>query len=167
MLVLFESALIYIIGAIIKCSTAIKNPLGIITAYPQSVIKKAKEEDIIKNAISVKSPQYWSGKITSSLFSALIFAALSVFINKADSFVEGTIIAFIILFINSWADAFITGYLFFGHCKKIRIPGTEEMENEYKNISSYLKEGFINTLLGIPTALISGGFNTLIISFMK
>ena len=50
----------------------------------------------------------------------------------------------------------------FCHSKKLKIPGTEDMEKEYKDYFFHAKGAFIGTLLGVVIALASAGIIHLI-----
>ena len=51
----------------------------------------------------------------------------------------------------------------FCHSKKLRIPGTEDMEKKYKDYFFHAKGAFIGTLLGVVIALASAGIIKIIL----
>ncbi len=48
-------------------------------------------------------------------------------------------------------------YMYFCHSKKTRIPGTEDMDKEYRNPWHHIKGAGIGTIIGAVVALLSGG----------
>lgn len=53
-------------------------------------------------------------------------------------------------------DLIILDWGIFGHSKKLRIPGTEDMEKEYKDYLFHAKGAGIGIALGLVVALLSG-----------
>ncbi|KOY67482.1 hypothetical protein AN649_02810 [Clostridium sporogenes] len=45
----------------------------------------------------------------------------------------------------------------FCHSKKTRIPGTEDMDKEYRNPLHHVKGAVIGTVIGAVVALLAGG----------
>ena len=57
--------------------------------------------------------------------------------------------------IVNWWDAIVLDCLWFCHCKKVIIPGTEGMK-EYKDYLFHIKGSLKGMLYGIPASLLVG-----------
>lgn len=89
-------------------------------------------------------------------FLSLCFLLLLIFSGYRDfksTFFHG----FILFLVVNLFDLFVLDMGIFCHSKKLRIPGTEDMEKEYKDYFFHAKGAFIGTLLGVVIALASAG----------
>ena len=84
-----------------------------------------------------------------------IFAVILKQFNGADTFWKGVRDSYMIWLIIDWYDALVLDSIWFCHSKKVRIPGTEDME-EYKDYRFHIKQSCIGMLLGLPACLAVG-----------
>lgn len=59
-------------------------------------------------------------------------------------------------FVVNIYDVIVLDWGIFCHSKKLRIPGTEDMEKEYKNSWFHFKGAAIGVIWGMVDALLSG-----------
>ena len=85
----------------------------------------------------------------------VLFALIIKKVNKANTFLEGFTISYIIWLIIAWYDALIVDCLWFCHSKKVRIPGTEDMK-EYQDYGFHIRQSLIGSLIGLPACLAIG-----------
>ena len=84
-----------------------------------------------------------------------IFAVILKQFNGADTFWKGVRDSYMIWLIIDWYDALVLDCIWFCHSKKVRIPGTEDME-EYKDYRFHIRQSCIGMLLGLPACLAVG-----------
>ncbi len=84
-----------------------------------------------------------------------IFAVVLKQFNGADTFWKGFRDSYLIWLIIDWYDALVLDCIWFCHSKKVRIPGTEDME-EYKDYRFHIRQSCIGMLLGLPVCLAVG-----------
>ncbi len=97
--------------------------------------------------------------IAKLLMSILFIAILTILIYFAGArtFLTGAFFAYIIWFVVNWYDVIALDIGVFAHWKKVRLPGTEDMDKEYSsNAAKHIKDGFFGTVLGIPISCICG-----------
>ena len=97
--------------------------------------------------------------ITKSLVCILFIVVLSVLVWAAGArtFMTGVLYTYIIWIVVNWYDVFVLDMGVFAHWKKIRLPGTEDMDDEYcSNAGKHIKDGFIGMGIGVPAALVCG-----------
>jgi hypothetical protein len=63
---------------------------------------------------------------------------------------------FTIFLVVNLYDLIVLDWGIFCHSKKLKIPGTEDMEKEYKDYFFHVKGAFIGIILGLIVALSSG-----------
>lgn len=114
-------------------------------------------------------PEYRSSdkkeKVISIMFkktSACVLLSLvllfMVYLAGADGFVEGFWYCYTIWFIVNWFDVFVLDIGILANWKKCRLPGTEDMDEEYRsNNRKSIIDGFIGMAIGLIVALIVGG----------
>ena len=108
------------------------------------------------------------GLILAKLLMSILFTILltaMVCLAGARNFREGMTNAYLIWFVVNWYDVIALDMGIFAHWKKIRLPGTEDMDREYSsNAWKHIKDGVFGTLLGIPISCICGCLVSLVIS---
>ncbi|MGJ8770221.1 hypothetical protein [Clostridium botulinum] len=60
-------------------------------------------------------------------------------------------------FVVNIYDMIVLDICIFCHSKKTRIPGTEDMDKEYRSPWHHIKGAGIGTIIGAVVALLSGG----------
>ncbi len=100
------------------------------------------------------------GLIIAKLLVCLLFtAALSAmaYFAGARNFLIGAIYSYVIWTVVNIFDTVILDIGVFAHWKKVRLPGTEDMDKEYaSNWKKGIKDGFFGVLIGIPVACLCG-----------
>ena len=151
-----------IIGCILFGSfimiSVIKNQVAWINEYPESV--QQRYIDLHPEAV-IKEPEGMSVRvITKKLIACAIFLTLlvgMVYIAGARTFGQGALFCYIIWFVVNVFDTLVLDLGFMVHWKKCRLPGTEDMDEEYKQLNKKsLLDGVAGCIIGIPIALLAG-----------
>lgn len=104
--------------------------------------------------------------IIKKTVGCLILIALlvvMVYFAGAKDFLSGLIYSYIIWFVVNWFDVFVLDIGILAHWKKVRLPGTETMDKEYKaNNPKSIKDGFRGMIIGLVAAAVTGGIIALI-----
>ncbi|EPY2274980.1 hypothetical protein ACXAUS_003901 [Clostridium sporogenes] len=87
---------------------------------------------------------------------AIILAAVAYF-SRAKSFSQACLHVFTLFFVVNVYDMLVLDIGIFCHSKKTRIPGTEDMDKEYRNPLHHVKGAVIGTVIGAVVALLAGG----------
>ena len=74
--------------------------------------------------------------------------------------------SYLIWLIIDWYDALILDCLWFCHSKKVRIPGTEDME-EYRDYRFHIRQSCIGMALGLHACLAVGALTAIFGSVEK
>ena len=98
--------------------------------------------------------------IITKCIACLIFLAILsvlVYIAGARDFYTAVVYCYIIWFVVNLFDVIVLDIGIFAHWKKVRLPGTEDMDKEYaSNAGKSIKDGFVGMIIGIPIALLCG-----------
>ena len=164
--------MVFIIESIVLCVlftililSRMKKPLGaIIYSYPPAIVDRVIELGLIEDR-DKKTPSRI--KAIKKKWPAIIFFGIMIgifvhFFNGADTFAQGFLTGYGLWLVVDWYDAFVLDIGWFCHSKKVRIPGTENMEKDYKDYWFHIKGSFVGMVLGLPACVIAGVFCQLV-----
>lgn len=138
-MVLFVQCIVCcILFTIVILPAQYKNPINMIMSYPPQIIKRVEELPQYKGTIKQREKSHISKKVVGLIFFVIVLSALAYF-SGCRSFGETFIHVFILFFVVNIYDLVVLDWGVFCHSKKLRIPGTEDMEKEYKNYYFHVK----------------------------
>ena len=105
-----------------------EDPINMIMSYPPGIRKRVEELPQYKGTIKQREKAHFGKKIFGLLF-----------------------------FVVNIYDMIVLDWGIFCHSKKLRIPGTEDMDKEYKDYMFHAKGTCVGIVLGLMVALLSGG----------
>ena len=80
-----------------------------------------------------------------------------VYLASAKTFLQGTLYCYTIWIVVNAFETLVLDLGLMVHWKKCRLPGTEDMDEEYKLLNKKsLLDGVVGCLIGIPIALLTG-----------
>ncbi len=154
-LLLIEGTILSILFSLGIFIPLYKNPIGQIMSYPKEIRKRVEALPQYKDSIKMKEKTHLSIKIISIFVFALILCVIAYF-SGTHTFTQVVRYVFILFFFVNMYDLLIMDLLIFCHVKAFRIPGTEDMDKEYKNPVHHIKGAIIGTAIGLLVALLSG-----------
>lgn len=133
------------------------SPLTFISDYPPE-IQEAYYRTQKKEATKEKLNAIMLVKKGVALIAFLFLFAWMLHIAGAETFLQGLILAYIyVLALFAW-DTFFLDWVLFANIKKIRLPGTEQMDKEYHQKWFHVKVCFpmipVFALLGVLSSLV-------------
>ncbi len=156
MIIIIESVIGILLFTILIASITLKNPLASVGDYPPSIREKCIEMGLIEKRKRRFTKKDIIRKVSALLIFVVVFAFILKHFNSADTLWEGFRDSYLIWLIIDWYDALILDCIWFCHSKKVRIPGTEDMVEEYKDYLFHLKQSCIGMLLGLPACFMVG-----------
>lgn len=150
-------------GAFIILSI-LKNQKAWINEYPEAVQKRYID---LHPESEIKEPEGLSTRvIVKKLIACLMFLVLlvgMVFLAGAKTFIQGALYCYCIWFVVNVFDTIVLDLGFMVHWRKCRLPGTEDMDKEYKLLTKKsLMDGLYGCIISVPIALITGVIISLI-----
>lgn len=155
MILLIECIIACIIFSFIILPSLYKNPLNHIMSYPKAIRERAESLPQYKENILNVEKRHLIIKIISILIFAILLAAVAYF-SGAKTFTSVFVHVFIIFFTVNMYDLFVLDIGLFCHSNKTRIPGTEDMDKEYKNPWHHIRGAGIGIIIGSVVSLLSG-----------
>ena len=155
MLLLIESLIGIALFALIVIPMSLKDPLAVIGDYPPAIKKRCEELGLIEKRQHQLSRKDLIKKGVAVIVLVLIAVLVMIKINHATTFLQGFGYTYIIWLAITWFDALVIDCGWFCHSKRMRIPGTEDM-NEYHDYLFHIKTSAIGTLIGLPACAIVG-----------
>jgi len=138
-----------------------KDPINWVMDFPPEIIKRVESLSQYKDKIKKKEKRHIKKKLLAIIAFVLVLSVVAYF-SGCRSFLDTFLHVFIIFLAVNLYDLIILDWGIACHSRKIRIPGTEDMEKEYNNPWFHTR-GFIKgCVLGLIVALMSGGLMKLI-----
>ena len=152
MVVMIESLIGILLFTILIVPLTLKNPLISVWDYPPAIRERCIELGLIEKREQRFTREDIIRKGTALVVFVFVFAFILKQFNGADTFWKGFRDSYLIWLIIDWYDALILDCLWFCHSKKVRIPGTEDME-EYRDYCFHIRQSCIGMALGLPACL--------------
>lgn len=131
------------------------SPVSFISDFPPEIQeayyrsqKVEKKKEALKTAIIVRK--------LVTLIAALFIFAWMAHIAGARTFWQGTLLTLSYVVVIAAFDTFILDWIFFARVKRWRLPGTEHMDQEYRQKWFHLKGVLTVAPLGVVFAVITG-----------
>jgi len=133
-----------------------KNPISYIYNYPPKIVDRIKS--INKDIGDVDRKKTVAKKLIGLVIISLVVGLVFSKINKIDNFKDGFIYSYLLWFIVDWYDFIVLDVMWFCHSKKVKIKGSEDMEDEYKNYKFHFMKSVKGMFIGVIFSLLVGLF---------
>lgn len=135
------------------------NPVSFISDYPpeiQAEYYRSQNQNEKKSALT----KAMIVKKVVFLIAALFICAWMAYFAGARTFNQGALLAFFYVIAVAAFDTFILDWIFFPRIKRWRLPGTEHMDQAYRQKWFHLKGVLMLVPLGAVFAAIAGAMMT-------
>ena len=156
MLLVIECVIACIIFAAIILPTQYKNPIKYIMSYPPEIRKRVGSLPQYKNTIKSEEKKHILKKLIAIMVFIVLLSAVAYY-SGAKTFSTAFFHVLILFIAVNLFDMLVLDIGIFCHSKKLRIPGTEDMDKEYKDYLFHIKGGIKGILLGFFVSLLSAG----------
>lgn len=164
MILFVESIACCIVFGIVIVGSTVKRPTFWLNEYPEPIQKRYME---LHPESRLSKPDGHSKRVIlkkllgSVLLLFLIFGM--VYFAGARTFLQGCIYCYILWTVVNVFDTLVLDIGILAHWKKCRLPGTEDMDEEYKLLTKRsLINGLRGFVIGIPMAAVIGLITILI-----
>lgn len=131
-----------------------KNPVGQIMSYPKKIRQRVEGLPQYKECIKKTEKKHLSIKILSIFVFAFVLCVVA-YLSGAKTFIQVFNHVFILFFVVNLFDLLIMDLLIFRNAKCFRIPGTEDMDKEYKECWHHIRGFFIGIGIGIIVSFLA------------
>lgn len=139
-----------------------KDPINMIMSYPPKIRERVESLPQYKETIKKREKSHITKKIFGLIFFVIVLSGVAYF-SGCRSFGTTFIHVFTLFVVVNLYDLLVLDLGIFCHSKKLQIPGTEDMEKEYKDYMFHVKGAGVGVLLGLVVAVLSGGLIHLIL----
>ena len=155
MMLFIECVVCCLLFTLVILPAQYKDPINMIMSYPPKIRKRVEELPQYKGTIKQREKAHVSKKIFGVIFFVIVLSGVA-YLSGCRSFSTTFIHVFLLFFVVNIYDLIVLDWGIFCHSKKLRIPGTEDMEKEYKDYAFHAKGACIGMALGLVVALLSG-----------
>lgn len=155
MILFIECVISCAVFTLIILPSLYKDPIKHIMSYPKEIIERVENLPQYKDVIKGEKKRHLSIKLISVLIFAIVLAVVAYY-SGAKNFKSAYIHVFILFFVVNIYDMIVLDIGLFCHSKRTRIPGTEDMDKEYKNPWHHIRGAVIGIIIGTVVALLSG-----------
>lgn len=155
MILFIECVVACVLFTLIILPAQYKDPMVMIMSYPPAIIKRVEQLPQYKDKIKQREKLHITKKIGGLILFVILLSVVAYF-SGCRNFAAAFFHVFMLFFAINIYDLVVLDWGIFCHSKKLRIPGTEDMEKEYRNPWIHLKGAVIGTMLGSVVGLLSG-----------
>ncbi|MBE5876444.1 MAG: hypothetical protein E7290_06110 [Lachnospiraceae bacterium] len=156
--------MIFLVEALVLCSIftvlillSMKKPLEAqIYSYPPNIIHRVAKMGLIEKMEKPRVVEVLKRKWPAIIVFGAVIGIAVYYLNDANTFLKAFAISYGLWFVVDWYDAIVLDIGWFCHSKRVRIPGTEDMIEDYQDYWFHIKASLVGMLLGLPTCLIAG-----------
>jgi hypothetical protein len=138
-----------------------RNPLSQIASYPPAIRKRVSELPEYADTFQKAHKSGVIRKIAAVLVFVVLLAAVS-YVFGANTFAKAFRHGFILFLAVNLFDLFVLDLGIFCHSKRVIIPGTEDMREEYKDPWHHVKGAAKGLIIGAAVSLLSAGLVALL-----
>ena len=155
MILAIECLVLCIVFTLIILPAQYKDPMVMIMSYPPNIIKRVEQLPQYKGCIKEKEKKHISKKLFGVFFFAGVLAIVA-HLSGCKGFIDTFFHVFVLFFVVNIYDMLVLDWGVFCHSKKLRIPGTEDMDEDYKDYLFHARGAMKGTVIGIIVAILSG-----------
>lgn len=138
----------------------VKNPVWWIHDYPKDIQEKYFETheripvELLSTPVLIK-------KGFAILLAVVLMAGLA-WLAGARDFMTAFLASYGLWLVVDWYDCFFLDWILFANMKSVRLPGTEDMDEAYRQKKYHFVQSCIGMLLGLIPCLLCGLVITMI-----
>lgn len=132
-----------------------KNPIGQIMSYPVEIRRRVESLPQYQGTIKKQEKKHLTIKILAVFVFALILCVVA-YLSHARTFLEVFKHVFTIFFVVNLYDLIVMDLIIFRNVKAFRIPGTEDMDKEYKQCFHHVRGCLYGIGIGLVVSTLSG-----------
>lgn len=153
---LIECLLLMVIFTFAILIPLCKNPVWWIHDFPKDI-----QEEYFKTHERIPAAPLSKPALIKKSLVILPIAYLLSWLARwcgAVSFVQGFLFSYALWLVLDWYDCFILDCVFFANLKKIRLPGTEHMDQAYHQKKYHVVHSIVGMVVGVIPCLLAGLF---------
>lgn len=160
MVVFIECIVACVLFTLLVAPSVVKNPLAWYHSYPKAIQARIASLPQYEGKIPTQKRNL-KKKIISLIIVCLVLTAVCLLTGKT-TFPAAFLNMFAVaMSINLW-DLIAMDLLWFCHSKRVRVPGTEDMDKEYRSVGRHFYGFALGTAIAVGAGLVVGGLVELV-----
>lgn len=155
MILVIECVVLCIVFTLIILPAQYKDPINMIMSYPPNIIKRVEQLPQYKGCIREREKRHIIKKVFGVFFFVVLLALVAYF-SGCRGFADTFFHVFMLFFVVNIYDMLVLDWGVFCHSKKLRISGTEDMNQDYKDYLFHVKGALKGIVIGVIVAILSG-----------
>lgn len=155
MILAIECIVLCIVFTLMILPAQYKDPIIMIMSYPPNVIKRVEQLPQYQGCIKEREKKHLVKKIFGVFLFAGLLATVAYF-SGCREFLDTFFHVFMLFFVVNLYDMLVLDFGVFCHSKKLRIPGTEDMDKDYKDYLFHVKGAMKGIIIGVVVAILAG-----------
>ena len=155
MILAIECIVLCIVFTLMILPAQYKDPIIMIMSYPPNVIKRVEQLPQYQGCIKEREKKHLVKKIFGVFLFAGLLAVVAYF-SGCREFLDTFFHVFMLFFVVNLYDMLVLDFGVFCHSKKLRIPGTEDMDKDYKDYLFHVKGAMKGIIIGVVVAILAG-----------
>jgi hypothetical protein len=139
----------------------LRDPLRQIASYPPEIRERVKRLPRYAGLFAERVKRHIAKKIIAAVLLCALFAALSYLAGKR-SFGPAFLYVFTMFTALNVYDLVVLDLCWFCRSKRVRIPGTEDMDGAYKSPAHHIVGALKGLAIGAAVSTVSGAVASLI-----
>ena len=164
----------FIIESIILCGlftlavplTLMRDPIKGIMSYPPAIRKRVESLSQYRGSIRQEEKGHIGKKLLSIPAFVTIFALICWF-SGVRSYPHAFLYSFCLFLVVNLYDLIVLDWLWFCRSPRVRLPGTEDMDKEYRDLWYHLRGFFIGIGIGAGVSVLSAGLIAILQTIIK
>lgn len=131
-----------------------KDPMSQLASYPPAIKRRVYELPQYRECAGQVERKSWKQKILGTLLMVVVLGGIT-YLSGKQTFSTAFLHVLILFTTVNLYDLVVLDWIIFCHSKKLMIPGTEDMTEEYKNPIHHLIGALKGCVIGGAVALLS------------
>lgn len=156
-----QAFLLCFIFTLVILPAQIKNPISQVLSYPIEIRKRVESLPEYQEAIQSIEKKGFLKKIFGAITLSVVLGIIAL-LSQEKGFIAVFLYSLLLFQIVNIYDLIVLDLLIFRHSKCLRIPGTEDMVEAYRNPRYHLYGALKGSLIGIGVTLLASLFTIIL-----
>jgi hypothetical protein len=157
---MIECVLLCGVFTLLIVPATLKDPVSQIASYPPEIRSRVEELPRYKHIFSKRKRNGIIRKVAAALLLCVLFSALSFFAGN-HNFSSAFIYVFSMFTVLNLYDLIVLDLGWFCHSSRAKIPGTEDMEEAYKNPRHHIRGAVKGLAIGAAVSAVAAALANL------
>jgi hypothetical protein len=156
-----ECALLCGVFTLLTVPALLKDPVSHIASYPPEIRERVKGLPEYRDVFSRRVRAHRARKVIAAILLCFLFAALPYLAGEY-GFIPSFMYVFSMFAVLNLYDLIVLDVIWFCHSRRVRIPGTEDMDQAYQNPRHHIVGAAKGMAIGAAVATVAAGLTQML-----